>query len=202
MKSKPSIHNLTIGLFVLVIAACNSDDTSPLFENNYNERERELITDLVPALEGTWQLEQISISFTDDWNQQEGGITSDTIFRNVGALTINNCSNAIQPQYPDCQAIIMYQNEAIPVQFGITAAPERVVRGTGEYAYISITLNTTNLPDNYDWEQPEMNFFRNINFINEGFAIAKVDADTMVWHGLNATYLGLDSVRFARISAP
>ena len=178
------------------LSACESysspDDVS------FQEQEQEVIDQMAPILRGEWALEKMNISFVDHWRQQEAGITTDTVFQDVGTLSITDCYNEAVPRYPDCYGTLTYQNLAIPIRFGLIASSERVVRGTGPHAFFLFEVDPTDIPDNYDWDQPEITFFRNVNLINENFALELLNTNEMEWTGLNASFRGLDSIKFTR----
>ena len=189
---------LLMGLigYCLLFAACESDEEKA---PDYQEQEQKLIDRLVPQFLGIWQLDKVYISKVSNQRQPEAGITSDTILQDVGTLLIDDCQNIAGPRYPECHGMLTYQELSIPVRFGLLGASERVVEGTGPYAFFLFRFDFAALPDDYDWDQSEIAFLRNINLINENFAIDRISADTMVWSGLNASSRGLDSVLFKRL---
>ena len=121
-------------------------------------KSKKIIDNLIPQLLGTWQLSKVSISFVDNWRQQEAGITSDTTFQKVGILMVDECQNIAIPRYPECRGTLTYQEVTIPIQFGLLSASERVVVGTGPYAFFLFQFDPTDLPDDYNWDQPKLTF--------------------------------------------
>lgn len=193
---KPFILLICILGCCLLLATCGSDEEEA---PNYEEQEQKIIDNLVPQLLGTWELSKLSISFVSDWRQQEAGIVSDTTFEKVGVLMVDECQNVAIPRYPECRGTLTYQAVSISIQFRLLSASERVVVGVGPYAFFLFEFDPTDLPDDYNWDQPEINFFRDINLIDENFAIDRIDADSMIWSGLNASSRGLNSVLFKRL---
>lgn len=186
---------------VLAFASCTSNhepDPTPAF--NYDQASANIITATAPQVTGSWLMRKVYVTHQPyNPGQRELKIRQDTVYQNLATLTVRpvNRSQSVpqDARYAKFEGEITYRTKTYPIQFTLSAAPNRVVNQEGPQA---IFLLEYNFPPGSHYTEPEEKFlWYQLSLIGENFSleIASSQLNSMTWRGANRGINQIDLVK-------
>ncbi len=173
--------------------------SGPVPKVDYDRRSAEIVQAVSPAVVGDWTLRQVHVT-AQPYNsgQRELGIVRDTIFENFATLTIQPAPSGRSipdPRYAKFTGFLHYRTKTYPIQFELSASPQRLFHDEGPQA---VFLFEYNFPVGSHLTEPEEQFLQyNLGLIGDNFSLEMVPSqpNSMIWRGSNR---GIDRIELVK----
>ena len=173
--------------------------SEPAPKVDYDQKSAEIVQAVSPSLVGDWTLRRVHIT-AQPYNsgQRELGIVRDTTFENFATLSIQAApSGRSIPdlRYAKFTGLLHYRTKTYPVQFELSASPQRLFYDKGPQA---VFLFEYNFPVGSHPTEPEEQLLQyNLGLIGDNFTVEVLPGqpNAMTWRGLNR---GIDKIELVK----
>ena len=188
---KPFPLSLLLASSLLCAQCTKTADPAPKVD--YDQKSAAIVQAVIPAVVGDWTLRRVHIT-AQSYNsgQKELGIVRDTVFENFATLSIQSAPSRYSsgdPRYPHFTGFLHYRTKTYPIQFELSASPQRLFHDEGPQA---VFLFEYNFPVGSHPTEPEERLLQyNLGLIGDHFSLEVVPGqpNTMTWrdgrHGIN-----------------
>ena len=195
-RMKTFLLALLLGTGALFSQCAKTSEPAP--KVNYDQKSAEIVQAVSPALVGDWTLRRVHIT-AQPYNvgQRELGIVRDTVFENFATLSIQQAPSGRSipdPRYAKFTGFLHYRTKTYPIQFELSASPQRLFHDEGPQAFF---LFEYNFPVGSHPTEPEEQLLQYLGLIGENFSLEIVPGQplAMTWRGLNR---GIDKIELVK----
>jgi hypothetical protein len=193
---KPFSLALLLATGVLFSQCTKTSEPAPKVD--YDRKSAEIVQVVSPAVVGDWTLRRVHITAQPyNTGQRELGIVRDTVFENFATLSIQAAPSRYSsgdPRYPHFTGFLRYRTKTYPIQFELSASPQRLFHDEGPQAVFLFEYNS---PIGSHPTEPEEQLLQYLGFINENFSLEVIpgQSNSMTWRGLNR---GIDKIELVK----
>jgi len=188
---------LLLGIGLLFSQCAKNSEPAPKVD--YNQRSIEIVQGVSPSVVGDWTLRRVHIK-AQPYNsgQRELGIVRDTIFQDFATLSIQpgpSRRSVVDLRYANFTGFLHYKTKTYPIQFELSASPERLFQDKGAQATFLLEYN---FPVGSHPTEPEEQFLQyNLGLIGDNFSleVAPGQPNAMTWRGGNH---GVDKIELVK----
>ena len=167
---------------------CAPSDSEPT--PTLDELSVQLMNELKPQLEGTWEIRQVQINYKElGYFQSSPEITKDTLLPYLATVTLQSAAGPNQrtpkdSRYGEFTGTIQFRTKTYPIYGLLSAGPNRLTNKQKLQGYLGLQFDFP--VGDVHFTSPEEDYLRGIGLFNDTFAVEIMsDQPTMLWKGLN-----------------
>jgi hypothetical protein len=165
---------------------------------NYDQKSTEIVQGVSPAVVGDWTLRRVQIKAQPyNGGQLALGIVRDTVLQDFATISIRPApsrSSIPDLRYARFSGVLHYRTKTYPIQFELSASPQRLFHDEGPQA---VFLLEYNFPVGSHPTEVEEQFLQSLGLIGEHFTLQVVPGQprTMTWQG---SYRGIGTIELVK----
>jgi hypothetical protein len=170
---------------------------------NYDQKSAEIVQGVAPAVVGEWMMRRVHIkAHPFNTGQRTLGVRSDTIFQDFATLSIQRAPSRSSPentQFANFTGFLRYKTKTYPVQFQLSATPQRLFQDKGPQALLLLGYN---FPSGLMRPtEPEEQLLRDLFLLDAHFELEVLPEQPrlMTWLGASFfPYGGIKKIEFVK----
>ncbi|MFD1468525.1 hypothetical protein ACFQ48_09835 [Hymenobacter caeli] len=184
MKNYSALLLLPAGL--LLAQCAKAPEVAPKVD--YDQKSADIVQAVSPSVAGTWAMRRLAFKA-----QPVSYFRKDSVYEDFATIDIRPAAVArhspADPRYADFTGLLHYKSKTYPVQFELTASPERLVHDQGPPA---LFLFEYNFPVGSHPTEEEEAFLQYLGLIGDNFTLEVAQGPpAMTWRG---TSRGVDKI--------
>lgn len=185
------MKNLSLPLLLatsFLFSQCAKKAPEPTPQVDYDQKSAEIVQAVSPLVVGDWTLRRVHFKAQPyNTGQRELGIKRDTVFQDFATLSIQRAPSRYSsgdPRYPHFTGFLRYRTKTYPIQFELSASPQRLFHDEGPQAFFLFEFN---FPVGSHPTEPEEQLLQYLGLMGENFSLEVLPGQLsmMTWKGLN-----------------